>query len=199
MSLGFWLNIGFVVNCGGAFRSIVAIAIDVLTSEDRYFLWITAVPLPRRCLQSRHSGSRMRGVALALSGRPICDPIRIIATCFSHSSVNPLRLQNFQLECIYYLRRIMIFWPPRVFWRLKRRSSIFIFYSFFDAFPPKVTLGPCQGVGVVVGVEDVHLWAWTQGQKVTFSRPISDEQWAKIWRTQSGNVTYGPKCNIGVE
>ena len=71
ISLGFWLNIRFVVDYRGAVRSIVAIAIDLLTSEDRYFLWITAVPLPRRCLQSRqHSGSRMRGVTLALSGPP---------------------------------------------------------------------------------------------------------------------------------
>ena len=39
--LGFWLNISFVVNYRGAFRSIVVIAIDLLTSEGRYFLWIT--------------------------------------------------------------------------------------------------------------------------------------------------------------
>ena len=55
ISLGFWLNISFVVNHRGAFRSIIAFAIDLLTSEDRYFLWITAVPLPRRCLQSWQS------------------------------------------------------------------------------------------------------------------------------------------------
>ena len=52
ISLGFWLNIRFVVNHRGAFRSIIAFVIDLLTSEDRYFLWITAVPLPRRCLHS---------------------------------------------------------------------------------------------------------------------------------------------------
>ena len=52
ISLGFRLNIRFVVNHRGAFRSIIAFVIDLLTSEDRYFLWITAVPLPRRCLQS---------------------------------------------------------------------------------------------------------------------------------------------------
>ena len=75
ISLGFWVNIRFVVDYRGAVRSIVAIAIDLLTSEDRYFLWITAVPLPRRCLQSRqHSGSRMRGVTLALSGPPNLRP-----------------------------------------------------------------------------------------------------------------------------
>ena len=48
--MGFWLNISFVVNYRRAFRSKVAIAIDLWTSEDRYFLWITAVALPRRCL-----------------------------------------------------------------------------------------------------------------------------------------------------
>ena len=52
ISLGFWLNIRFVVNHRGAFRSIITYVIDLLTSEGRYFLWITAVPLPRRCLQS---------------------------------------------------------------------------------------------------------------------------------------------------
>ena len=69
ISLGFWLNISFVVNHRGTFRSIITFAVDLLTSEDRYFLWITAVPLPQRCLQSRqHSGSRMPRVTLALSG-----------------------------------------------------------------------------------------------------------------------------------
>ena len=52
ISLGFWLNIRFVVNRRGAFRSIITFVIDLLTSEDRYFLWIAAVPLPRRCLHS---------------------------------------------------------------------------------------------------------------------------------------------------
>ena len=75
IGLSFWLNISFVVNYRGAFRSMVAIAIDLLTSEDWYFLWITSVPLPRRCLQSRqHSVSRMRCVTLALSGPPNLRP-----------------------------------------------------------------------------------------------------------------------------
>ena len=69
ISLGFWLNKSFVVNHRGTSRSIITFAINLLTSEDRYFLWITAVPLPQWCLQSRqHSGSRMRRVTLALSG-----------------------------------------------------------------------------------------------------------------------------------
>ena len=71
ISLGFWLNIRFVVDYRGAARSIFTIAIDLFTSEYRYFLWIKAVTLPRRCLQARqHSGSRMRGVTLALGGPP---------------------------------------------------------------------------------------------------------------------------------
>ena len=75
ISLGFWLNISVVVNHRGAFRSIIAFAIYLLTSEDRYFLWIIAVPLPRRCLQSwQHSGSRMRRVTLALSRSPNLRP-----------------------------------------------------------------------------------------------------------------------------
>ena len=75
IGLGFWLNKSFVVNYLGAFRSIVANAIDLLTSEDWYFLWITAVPLPRRCLQSwQHSVLRMRGVTLSLSRPPNLRP-----------------------------------------------------------------------------------------------------------------------------
>ena len=46
ISLGFSLNIRFVVNHRGAFQSIITFVIDLLTLEDRYFLWITAVPLP---------------------------------------------------------------------------------------------------------------------------------------------------------
>ena len=104
ISLGFWLNKRFVVDDRGAVRSIVAIAIDLLTSGDRYFLWITAVPLPRRCLQSRqHWGSRMRGVTLALS-----DPSWIIATWFSYCSIDPFRPKNCiylqsDLSCLYKL------------------------------------------------------------------------------------------------
>ena len=94
ISWGFWLNISFVVNYRGAFRSIVAIAIDVLTPKDRYFLWITAVPLPRRCLQSRqHSGSACAVLNSRWAGNPICNPSRIIATSFSYCSINPLRPQ----------------------------------------------------------------------------------------------------------
>ena len=37
INLGFWLNISFVINYRGAFRSTVVIAIDLLTSEDGLF------------------------------------------------------------------------------------------------------------------------------------------------------------------
>ena len=73
---------------------------------------------------------------------------------------------------------------------------LLFFHLSFNAFPHKVTLGPCHGVGI--GVEGANLWAWPQGQKVTPSGPKSDVQWVKIWRTQGWKVTYGPKCNIGV-
>ena len=107
--MDFLLNISFEVNYRGAFRSIVAIAINLLTSEDQYFLWITVVPLPRRCLQS--DNIRYHACAVLHSrwaGHPICDPSRIIATWFSYCSVNPSRSQNcinFQsdLSCLYKL------------------------------------------------------------------------------------------------
>ena len=51
-------------------------------------------------------------------------------------------------------------------------STWFIYlFVFFHAFPPKITLGPCQWVGVGVGV---HLWAWPQGHKVTYSGPTGE-------------------------
>ena len=57
ISLGFWLNISFVVNYRWTFWLIINIAVVFLTSEDRYFLWFTARPLSRWCLQSQqHSG-----------------------------------------------------------------------------------------------------------------------------------------------
>ena len=73
----------------------------LFTSEDRNCLWITALPLPRRCLQSRQqSGSRMRGVTLALSGapnlRPELDQRYFILYCF----INPLRPQNYILPSV---------------------------------------------------------------------------------------------------
>ena len=48
------------------------------------------------------------------------------------------------------------------------------------------------------GGESVHLWAWPQGQKMTYSGPKSYVQWAKMWHTRGWKVTYGPKCNIRV-
>ena len=123
ISLGFWLNISFVVNHRGAFRSIIAFAIDLLTSEDQYFLWITAVPLPRRCLQSRqHSGSRMRRVTLTLSGppnlRPELDHRYLIFLLFRQpitspklylTSVRSVVLVKTQLQSIYSSRETWFF------------------------------------------------------------------------------------------
>ena len=109
ISLGFWLNIGFVVNYPGAFRSIVAIAIDLSTSEDWYFRWTTAVPLPRQCLQSQqHSGSCMRGVTLALSGppnlRPKLDHRYLMLLVFRQPITSPkLYLPSSPLSCLYKL------------------------------------------------------------------------------------------------
>ena len=45
IGLLFWLNVSFAVNYQWTFRSIIDIAIYLFTSEDRYFLWTTAVPL----------------------------------------------------------------------------------------------------------------------------------------------------------
>ena len=75
IGLGFWLKLSFVVNYQGAFQSIVIIAINLSTSEDQYFLWITAVPLPSRCLQfQQHLGPHVQGVTLTLSGPPNLRP-----------------------------------------------------------------------------------------------------------------------------
>ena len=109
ISSGFWLNIRFAVDYRGAAQSIVAIAIDLLTSEDRYFLYITAVPLPRRCLKSRqHSGSRMRDVTLAVSGppnlRPESDHRYLSLLLFYQPITSPkLYLLQSDLSCLYKL------------------------------------------------------------------------------------------------
>ena len=98
ISLGFWLNISFVINYRGAFRSIVAIAIDLLTSEDRF----SSDSQRCRCRDGVYNPDNIRDRACAVlhsrwAGHPICDPSRIIATWFSYCSINPLRPQN----CIY--------------------------------------------------------------------------------------------------
>ena len=92
------------------FHILVSIAIDLLTSEDRCFPWITAVPLPWRCLQSRqHSGSRMRGVTLALSGppnlRPESDHRYLSLLLFRQPITSPkLYLLQSDLPCLYKLK-----------------------------------------------------------------------------------------------
>ena len=40
-----WPNVSFAANHRWSCRSIIDTAIDLFTSEDRYFLWIAAVPL----------------------------------------------------------------------------------------------------------------------------------------------------------
>ena len=59
ISLGFWLNISFVVNHRRAFRSIIAFAIDLLTSEDRYFLGIALAPCYTRAERATQSAARV--------------------------------------------------------------------------------------------------------------------------------------------
>ena len=45
IGLLFWINLSFAVDHSWTFRSIIDIAIDLFTSEDRYILWIALVPL----------------------------------------------------------------------------------------------------------------------------------------------------------
>ena len=137
ISLGFWLNIRFVVDYRGAVRSIVAIAIDLLTSEVRYILWITAVPLPRWCLQSRqHSGSRMRGVTLALSGppnlRPESDHRYFILLLFHQpiSSPNCIYLQS-DLSCLYKLNCNRFIHHTTLYFSLHRPSPTIRHFGHF--------------------------------------------------------------------
>ena len=70
-------------------------------------MWITAVPVPWRCLQSR---LLMRAMVLHShwEDHPICDPSRIIATRCSYCPVNLLRPKNCiylqsHLSCLYKL------------------------------------------------------------------------------------------------
>ena len=72
------------------------------------------------------------------------------------------------------------------------------FYVFFNAFLPKITLAPWQGVGGGGwGVVECSFVGMATGLKCD-SGPKSDAQWAKMWRTRGWKVTHGPKCNIGV-
>ena len=135
ISFGFWLNISFVVNYRGTFRSIVAIAIDLLSSEDRYSLWMIAVPLQWRCLQSRqHSGSRMPGVTLALSGppnlRPKSDHRYLILLLFHQPIMSPncIYLQSDML-CLYRLNCNIFNHHERLYFSLHRPAPAI--YHFF--------------------------------------------------------------------
>ena len=126
ISSGFWLNIRFVVGYRGAVRSIVSIAIDLLTSEYRYFPWITAVPLPWRCLQSRqHSGLHMRSVTLALSGppnlRPESDHHYLSLLLFHQPITSPkLSLLQSDLSCLYKLNCSIFNHHERLYFSLHR-------------------------------------------------------------------------------
>ena len=76
----------------------------------------------------------------------------------------------------------------------------FSFYFFFNAFPPKITLGPWQGKGVGVHGEwgvficrhghRAKKWC-TVGQKVTYSGQKCDVPGAEKWR-MGQNATF--KC-----
>ena len=47
-----------------------------------------------------------------------------------------------------------------------------------------------------MGVAGVHLWAWPQGQKVTYSWPKSDVRWAKMWRMRAENWRTGQNATL---
>ena len=87
ISLGFWLNIRFVVNHQGAFRWIIAFVIDLLTSEDRDFLWITAVPLPRRCLQSPTTSGITHALCYTRAERATKSAARVGSSLFHFLTV----------------------------------------------------------------------------------------------------------------
>ena len=119
ISFGFWLNISFVVNYRGAFRSIVAIAIDLLTSEERCL-----------CRDGVYNPHNMQDRACAVlhlhwEGRPFCDLSRIIATWFSYCSINPLCPQNCtylqsDLSCLYKLNCNIFNHHKRLYFSLHR-------------------------------------------------------------------------------
>ena len=123
ISLGFWLNISFVVNHRWAFRSIIATAIDLLTdisSESQRCL----------CRDGVYNPDNIRDRACTVlhsrwAGRPICDPTRIIATWFSYWSINPLRPQTCiylqsDLSCLYKLNFNIFNHHERLYFSLHR-------------------------------------------------------------------------------
>ena len=106
ISSGFWLNISFFVNNRRAFRSVVAIAIDLLTRKTD----ISSESERCLCCDS------------------VCDPSRIIATWFSYSSVNPLLPQNClnlqsDLSCLYKLNCNIFNHHERLYFSLHRPAS----------------------------------------------------------------------------
>ena len=106
ISLGFWLTISFAVNYRGAFRSIVAIAIDLLTiifSDSQRCLCRDGVYNPDNIRDRTCAVLHLRW-----AGHWICDLSRIIANWCSYCSINPLHPPNCiclqsNLSCLYKL------------------------------------------------------------------------------------------------
>ena len=129
ISLGFWLNIRFVVDYQGAVRSIVAITIDLLTSED---LVISSESQRCLCRNVVYNPDNIQDRACAVlhsrwAGHPICDPSRIIATWFSYCSINPFRPWNCiylqsDLSCLYKLNCNIFNHHARLYFSLHRPS-----------------------------------------------------------------------------
>ena len=182
ISLGFWLNISFVVNYRGAFRSIVAIAIDLLTSEDWYFLWITAVPLPRRCLQSRqHSVSRMRRVTLALSGPPNLwsesDHRYLILLLFRQpiTSPNYIYLQS-DLSCLYKLNCNIFNHHERLFFSASARTTnppfLLVGCDSWGLFHWRFVSSPKYSLEICVLQKSHFLWAFQAETLFVCPKPL---------------------------
>ena len=137
ISLGFWLNISFVVNYRGAFRSIVAIAIDLLTFGRPIF--------PRN-----HSGASAATVFTILTTFGIsharCDTRTQQATAFAtrvgssllrffYCSVNPLRTQNCMylqsdLSCLYKLNCNIFNHHERLYFSMNRPAPVIRHFFF---------------------------------------------------------------------
>ena len=126
ISLCFWLNIRFVVNSRGAFRSLL---------QSIYYLRKTVIsPESQRCLcrDGVYNTNNIRYRACAVlqsrwAGHPICDPSRIIATWFFYCSLNPLHPQNriylqSDLSCLYKLNCNIFNHNDRVYFSLHRST-----------------------------------------------------------------------------
>ena len=106
IGLIFWPNVSFVVNDGITLRLIIDIAIDLFTSEDRYFLWITAL-LPcvynfemRTC--ARQSYTRQPTVTQPATrvGSSLLNALPVPST---HYVYNNCIYSQYHLLCLYIL------------------------------------------------------------------------------------------------